>query len=546
MVDVIDTAALRRWIDLASDALNRHQAEINALNVFPVPDGDTGTNMALTVAAGAQAVAELPVGSTLAELADTVSAATLAGARGNSGIILSQYLRAFMQRLVSEPVVSTSAFAAAVQDAFDAAYGSVGEPQEGTILSVARAVAQNAGTFIANNPALPLEDLVSSVASTAQAALDRTPAQLPVLARAGVVDAGGRGLVVLLESLVELITGTRIDTVPEVLATPRLDECALTGGVFEVIYLLETSPGQIDALRQDLSSDGDSVVIAGADDSWSVHVHTDDVGAAIEAGLAVGRPSKIRITDLRGSVTGVLGDSDSLMSIVDAVDPGHMRTLGRGLVAVAHGPGMVELLESSGVQVVRAYGRIAPSTAEILAAIKKCQSSEIVLMPSSSGIKPAAEAAADLVREQDIRIAVIPTRSIVQTLAAVAVHNAQARFEDEVVAMAGAATATHYGGVSISTRDAMTSAGRCSVGDVLGIIEGDVVEIGDSVPEVAHRLLSRLLSTGGELLTIVRGEEADPLVTSALISRIRREHPGLEVMDYDGGQPVWQFIVGVE
>jgi len=168
------------------------------------------------------------------------------------------------------------------------------------------------------------------------------------------------------------------------------------------------------------------------------------------------------------------------------------------------------------------------------------------VLPSSSGIRSAAETAAALARDKGIVVTVIPTRSIVQTLAAVAVHAPRARFDDDVVAMTGAATATHYGGISIATRDAMTSAGRCAQGDVLGIIEGDVVEIGSDVSEVAYRLLTRLLSAGGELVTVVRGQESSAQTSKDLINRIRRENPAIEVSEYDGGQPVWPLIVGVE
>jgi len=196
--------------------------------------------------------------------------------------------------------------------------------------------------------------------------------------------------------------------------------------------------------------------------------------------------------------------------------------------------------------VVRATPRVAPSTAELLDAVRQAGVDEVVLLPSESDIRPVAEAAAIKARDEGIRVAVVPTRSIVQTLAAVAVHEPSARIEDDVVAMTNASRATRYGGVSIASREAFTSAGLCHVGDVLGIVEGDVIEIGDAVDDVAARVLGRLLSTGGELVTILRGTEADDVVATTVSRRVRREHPGVEVVVYDGGQPYWPLILGVE
>jgi dihydroxyacetone kinase-like predicted kinase len=207
---------------------------------------------------------------------------------------------------------------------------------------------------------------------------------------------------------------------------------------------------------------------------------------------------------------------------------------------------MSEVLESAGVVVVGAQGRVSPSAGEFAMAADGTHAREIVILPSSSGIRGAAELAATALRDQGVTVAVIPTRSIVQTLAAVAVHDPGALFSDDVVSMTRAATATHYGGVSISTRDAMTTAGRCVVGDVLGIIEGDVVEIGGSVNEVADRLLHRMLAVGGDLVTVVEGEGAPTDFVADVLNRVRREHPGIEIIRYSGGQPVWPLIIGVE
>ena len=533
----LDTVAT--WLPILSATLDRHQAEINALNVFPIPDGDTGTIMALTVAAGLQAVQALPSEASNSDVSAAFSAATLAGARGNSGVILAEYLRAFLADL--GPGASAAPVARALRSAADAAYASVGEPLEGTILSVARAVADRAEELVEITPSL--DELVMAVIGAANEALNNTPTQLPALARAGVVDAGGRGLVVALESLGEFVTGTRLDEVPETLASPKLEGCSTDDGAFEVMYLLKTPTDRIDEVRRILLQKGESVVIAGSDSLWSVHVHTDDVGAVIEAGVAAGRPLNIQVNDLRAPGTVVV-EAAPTARVATSVPP--VERGSRGLVAVAHGPGMREVLESAGVQVVMAYGRVAPSAAELRTAMESTGCAEVVVLPSSSGIRAAAELAADAGREDGQTVAVVPTRSIVQTLAAAAVHDPHIRFADDVVAMTRAATATHYGGVSIATRDAMTTAGRCSVGDVLGIIEGDVVEIGHSVDQVAYQLLNRMLAVGGELVTVIRGSDASADTAAEVLNRLRREHPGIEIVQYHGGQPLWPLIVGVE
>jgi len=550
--DALDAAGIRRWADLGLAALGRHRSEIDALNVFPVPDGDTGTNMFLTFeaavealgeararheaataeaeAAGTEPATEAPDALDAHESVATLAHGALLGARGNSGIILSQLVHGFADGLATvrlsagthhEEVVVAFARAA------DSAYAAVADPREGTVLSVARAAADAVAGL---GPGTSLGALVTAAADAASEALARTPDQLEVLRRAGVVDAGGRGLVVILDALVEAVTGVRRDPGPMAPPLP-LDVVTFDegGGTYEVMYLLEAPDPAAHTLRAVLADLGDSVVVVGGNGLWNVHVHTDDVGAAIEAGIVAGRPHRIRMTDLREDAARRRD-----------------RPHGRAVVAVAHGPGSAALLETAGATVVRAVARTAPSTAEMLEGITRAGVDEVLLLPSESDIRPVAEAAADKARLEGLRVSVVPTRSIVQTLAAVAVHDATATFDDDVVAMTRAASDTRYGGISVAVREAVTSAGVCREGDVLGIVAGDVVEIGSSVEEVAARLLGRLLSTGGELVTLVRGDDVDDAAVDAVRRQVRREHHGVEVQVFDGGQPYWPLIVGVE
>lgn len=530
----LDAAAVRRWLDLGLAGLGHRRAEIDALNVFPVPDGDTGTNLFLTLEAAVSAVAEdAPPDGDLPALVAAVSQGALLGARGNSGIIVSQLVRGFGEVLASagpddDPGITV---AEAFRRAADSAYAAVAEPKEGTVLTVARAAADSTAGL---GPGTSVAAVLTTAADAAAEALERTPDQLEALRRAGVVDAGGRGLVVLLDALVESVTGEHREQAPTALPVHHPSdgvEAQEEGGAYEVMYLLDADDAAVPRLRGVLAGLGDSLVVVGGNGLWNVHVHTDDVGAAIEAGIEAGRPHRIRVTDLCKDT--------ALRRSVQA--PG-----GRVVVAVAHGAGTAALLEASGARVVRAHGNIAPSTGEVLEVLRSTTEAEVVLLPSESDIRPVAEAAADVVRRDGRRASVVPTRSIVQTLAAVAVHDSSATFEDDVVAMTRAAGATRYGGVSVAVKDAVTSAGVCRVGDVLGIAGGDVVEIGSSVEDVAVALLGRLLATGGELVTLVRGDEGGEALVDAVARRVRRGHAGTEVVVYDGGQPYWPLILGVE
>jgi dihydroxyacetone kinase-like predicted kinase len=295
------------------------------------------------------------------------------------------------------------------------------------------------------------------------------------------------------------------------------------------MYLLEAPDESIPGFKERLAGLGDSLVVVGGDELWNIHVHVDDAGAAVEAGMAVGTPYRIRIT--------------YLASVVETGD----HPTGRALVVVAHGAGVADLLEASGVTVVRAPELGRPSTAEMLAGIEATGAREVVLLPGDKDSLPVAEAAGIAARDSGHRVAVIPTRSIVQSLAGVAVHSPEETFDDDVVAMTRAASATQYAGLTTASREAMTSAGVCRVGDELGVIAGDILEIGDDVQGVARAVLARMLSRGGaELVTVVLGQDAPADLLTRLQRWVERNYPGVELVGYEGGQPRWHAILGVE
>ncbi|HET8971250.1 MAG TPA: DAK2 domain-containing protein, partial [Candidatus Nanopelagicales bacterium] len=466
-----------------------------------------------------------------AAVGEALAHGALLGARGNSGIILSQLTRGFVTGLAdSAGLPRAAAVAVALQLAARGAYEAVATPVEGTVLTVARVAAERAAEVAGRLPD-DLPAVVRAARDGARDALAQTPQQLAVLARAGVVDSGGRGLVVLYEALDEVVSGVRRVLHPGPLPVPvpaadREPE-EYTGGAYEVMYLLEAGAEAGPVVRDRLAELGDSVVVVGSSGLWNVHVHTDDVGPAIEAGIVAGRPYRIQVTNLTSA-----GD--------------HRAGTGRAVVVVTHGPGTATVLAGAGATTVPALPGQAPSTEELLDGVRRTGVAEVVLLTSDSDTRPAAEAAAREARQQRIRVAVIPTRSIVQSLAAVAVHDAGAEFDDAVIAMTRAAHATRYAAVTTAVREAITMAGTCRPGDILGVMDGDVAEIGTAVPEVSASMVERLLGSGGELVTLVTGEGAEPGLVEGVRRQLRRDHPGVELVSYDGGQPHWPLIVGVE
>jgi DAK2 domain fusion protein YloV len=520
VLERLDGAAVRRWLAAAHAALDAHCAEIDALNVYPVPDGDTGTNLAATLLAAASAARTAADG----DLIHSVARGALLGSKGNSGTIVAAYLRGFGETLGGG---SAADLARALRAASESAWAAVATPVEGTILSVARAAADGAeGGDVAC--------VVRSAARAAADALARTPSQLAALAAAGVVDAGGRGLCVLLDALVSVVTG---DAVPDVSPPPLVPRAALTAAresgsseyAYEVQYLLDAPA--VDALRDRLGSLGDSLVVVGGDGLWNVHVHVNDVGAAIEAGVEAGRPHRITVTRFADQPApprspGVVG--------------------GRAVVAVVPGFGLADLYEAAGATVVHGGPSASPSTGALLDAILATGAAEVVVLPNDGNVHaPAAHAAAEA-RAAGREVHVVPTRSPVQGLAALAVCDPARDFADDAIAMSAAASATRWAEVTTAVRDAQTSAGACRAGDVLGLVHGDVAVIGRDVGEVGYDLLRRLLDGGGELVTVVTGADCAAGLGDSLADRVRAAYPLVEAEVHAGGQPHYPLLLGVE
>jgi DAK2 domain fusion protein YloV len=516
------------WLRRATSVISDSADALNAINVFPVPDADTGSNLKLTLTGIADAVPELEQTS----LDAAVQAAVLC-AHGNSGAIVAEMFvslcRAFEHDLPGLRSMPSGTLAATLlRLAAVAARRAVAQPVAGTILTVADDAAWAAEEVAARQPGDALA-VVQAAREGARESLARTPEQLDVLASAGVVDAGGQAYVLLLDVLAEILGGAAAQPLTQ--ASPRAAsqqaETWRMTGEYEVMYTLRGAPSSdLDALRGHLSELGHSVVIVGDQAIAQVHVHLAEAGAAIEAALPLGELSQVRITAVPSHAAG---------------QPAVGR---RSLLAVVAGPGLAEAVSSlGGVPVLATDGDV---TIEQLASAAQQTCGDVVILPNGSqNLKRAGEVATEL-RRSGRRVGIIPTRAQVQGLAAMAVHEPSADFESAVVAMSNAAGHARHAAISVPQSATVTSAGRCEPGAVLGLIEGDVVLIGTSLEEVAWQLVQRLLSAGGELLTLVRGTGAGDDLSTQITARVRQRFPIVDVEVLEGGQSRYPLLLGLE
>ncbi len=558
MPEVLDAAAVRGWCAAGLAALTAAREEIDAINVYPVADRDTGTNLVLTMrsvvdALGLESGIDGP--GDAEPLADTVRAmarGALAGARGNSGVILSQLLRGIADVLADAAPGRGHVLARALQRATDLGYAAVDEPVEGTILTVARAAADAGARAAASCD--DLAAVAQAAAAAGAAALARTRGQLAVLAAANVVDAGGRGLVVLLDALYAVVVGRPTDAPAESADRESADQplagpvCQPDGAgyAYEVQYLLDAGEPDVRLLTARLRELGDSLAVAGAEGTWNVHVHVDDVGAAVEAGIEAGRPHRIAVTRF--------ADRDARVPPVPPVPassaphPGAPtgQGTGRSVVVIADQDGLSELFAAEDAVVLTGRAAEAPPIAELVDAVCGTGGREVIVLVTTPDAAGVAAAAADQARLRGRTVAVVPTRSAVQGLAALAVADRDRRFDDDVIAMTAAAGATRWAEVMRALGRAQTSAGVCEAGDVLGLIEDDVAVIGADVERVAAELLDRLLTGGGELVTVLTGAHADDGLGERLAARVHECWPAVETVVYRVGQLHRPVLLGVE
>jgi DAK2 domain fusion protein YloV len=552
---LLDALALRTWAHAALDGLVAHTDEINRLNVFPVADADTGTNMLFTmrsacVQADAPALADDLVAVTAA-LAD----GALRGARGNSGVILSQILRGLAE-VTAEAVTESSGerntldaatLSAGLRHAVGLVVASLGESVSGTILSVLQAAAGAAESVTADGA-----DLAATVLATSDAAavaLERTTQQLDVLAAAGVVDAGGRGLLVLLDALTATVTGHAPHRRPyegasadaAAPAPALLTQSQPVVGAppqFEVMYLLSgCDHAGVEELRQRLERLGDSVAIAASGTGgrtaaqYSVHVHADDGGAAIEAALDLGTPSRIQVTALSAGSTG---------------RPAGGWSRSRAVVAVIDGDGARELFAGEGAGVLEPDGDGPVTAHHLLRALVDTGAGQVMVLPNGYVAAEELVAGCTAAIGWGIDVVPVPTGSMVQGLAALAVHDPARAAVDDGYTMARAAGSARHGSVRVATEEALTWAGACKPGDGLGIAGDEVLIVGDDVVAAGAGLIDLLMVAGGELITVLTGADVGPEVALALQEHVHREHLGAEIVTYRTGHRGDALLIGVE
>jgi hypothetical protein len=542
---------LRAVVTRYRDALRAHQEALNRLNVYPVPDGDTGTNMALTLES---VVAEL--GSTDGDLAATckaVSHGALMGARGNSGVILSQVLRGIADVVRANDGVDAPACAEALSSASAAAYEAVMRPVEGTILTVVRESAAAAEEAASEGGSLT--DVLDAARGAGQQALDRTPELLPVLAQAGVVDAGGAGFLLLLDALLAVVAGR---PVPEPPAAPAPEggaatrtagaevEAAHAGGLsdlrYEVMYFLEAPDEAVPAFKDVWAGIGDSIVVVGGDGLWNCHIHTDDIGAAIEAALDCGRPRRIRVTDLHEQVEEERWVREAAAGGDGPAAPSE--PVPTAVVAVATGDGIRRIFHSLGVHQIVAGGQsMNPSTAQILEAVESTPAEEVVVLPNNKNIIPVAEQV-DAHTAKAVRV--VPTRGIAEGFAALLAYDPQASADENAAAMGEAAEAVAAGEVTMAVRDSAWDGGAIRQGDWLGLARGRIAVVEPTLAAAATGLLDDLVGDGHEIVTIIEGEGASAADTRRITEWLAEHRPSVDAEVHHGGQPLYPYLFGVE
>ena len=558
--------ALRHTLVTYRDTLKRHQADINKLNVYPVPDGDTGTNMMRTLDAVVAELEKHP--GALDETCNAISHGSLMGARGNSGVILSQILRGLSATMKSAREHGAPKVAEALKAASVAAYESVLKPIEGTILTVVRETADAA--MRAAGDGATLAAMLRVARAAGRESLANTPELLPVLKDAGVVDAGGAGFLLFLDSALHVVDGEPLPE-PENISGPNTEQLIAVmkrgeadGTVdvselrYEVMFLLEIDDTKSNAFKQKWGEIGDSIVVVGGEGLYNCHIHTNDIGAAIEAPIALGgRPHQIRVTDLFEEVAeehekreAQLGSPHGAEAATLGGKP-NFRTHAAlpevtcAVVAVASGDGIAELFGNLGVHGVVTGGQtLNPSTQELLDAVEHMNAQQVVILPNNKNIIPVAQQVDGLSKKE---VRVVPTCSMPEALAALVAYDPEASAEHNGGAMAKAAAAVVTGEITTAVRDTKTDAGNVKAGDAIGLVRGDgVVAIADDVFECATALLKHIVTDDRELLTIIVGVDGTAETTNHIVTWVGEHFPSISSEVHRGGQPLYPYLFGVE
>jgi DAK2 domain fusion protein YloV len=519
--------------------LQHHQNAINVLNVYPVPDGDTGTNMVLTMQAAWAEIDESPERN-VGQMAHKVAHGALMGARGNSGVILSQIWRGFARSMDEKEVYRAEDLAAACREAEITAYKGVVKPVEGTILTVARAIADAAA-----RAAEQTEDLVhmlERMVFAAHEAVILTPSLLPVLAEAGVVDAGGQGLFVILEGMLRHMRGESI-----------AEDMALTGAVdliaaeldpgeagygYDVQYLIVGQGLDVNAIRQEITAMGECPLVVGDLTTVKVHVHVPDPGVPISYGASLGGLRDVIVEDMQAQYQDFIVERD--LPTTPAASPSQKI----GVVAVVMGEGLARVFQSLGVGAIVHGGQtMNPSTQDLLEAIESLATEQVILLPNNKNVILAAEQACALSSKP---AAVIPSRSIPQGGAALLAMNYQADFDTNVTMMTDALDEVETGEVTIAVRSVKINGMEIADGQIIGLHDGELKVTGATVEEVVQALLKSMDTAEREIITLYYGEDVNEIEANALAAVLQENWPDQEIEVITGGQPHYHYILSVE
>jgi len=581
---LLDGKTFAEMVLAGAEALERNVEQVNALNVFPVPDGDTGTNMNLTMRSGVQELRSRPSLS-LGAAAEALSKGLLMGARGNSGVILSQLFRGFARGASGHDELNATQFAAALQQGVDTAYKSVVKPVEGTILTVAREAARHAVSIVRRTP--DIAQLMREVLEKAKETLKRTPDMLPILKQVGVVDSGGQGLVHIYEGFTAYLSGEAIVEDVEVPAlvlagasarpapaaaparraeSPRAQSRLETESIefpYDMEFFIrrpEKLPGGMRFNREwfikALEKDGDSVIVIEEDDIIKVHVHSRKPGDVLNSALPYGELIDIRILNMREQHRELLEQEEDGPELaapevltgcapVQGVSPEQVHEYAPyGIIAVAMGGGIADIFLRHEADIVLSGGQtMNPSTEDFLQAIESLSAERIYLLPNNGNVILTAQQAAEM---SGRAVTVIPTRSILQGLAALLAFNEAETAERNEERMRGAAESVRSGEVTLAVRD--TTIGDLSIreGDYIGILDKEIVAASRSLQDTCRTLLAKMLEDGGELVTVLTGEGTSEEETAALSDWLKEEYPDAELEVFEGGQPLYPYLIAVE
>ncbi len=541
---MIDGKTLKYAYISAAVTISNMKKEVDELNVYPVPDGDTGTNMSMTMS---NALKELMVSSDdlpASEIAKTAASAMLRGARGNSGVILSLLFRGFSKGLAGKSEIDCEDIVTALESGVKAAYKAVMNPTEGTILTVARVASEKAAeaAHLVNDPAVLWED----VCKAAEEALEKTPEQLPVLKKAGVVDAGGKGLTLIWNAMRDVFNGGEAVVPVEVGSSTVTVSAAAAAGDEEITFtyctefIVNKSPESKDpaALRAYLETIGDCVVVVDDEDIIKVHVHTDHPGKAIEEGLKFGALTNMKIDNMRmqHESKAAAAKNDGMVPVA-AEKP-------FGFVTVAAGKGIEELFRNLGADcVVRGGQTMNPSTEDILRAVYSTPAETVFVLPNNKNIIMAAEQAAKL---SERRVCVIPTRTIPQGITAMMSYDPDASFSDNRMEMTKAIERVSTGQVTFAARDSLYEGKNIKKGDILALENNKLVFLERDVSKAAYKLTKRMIKGDSAYVTLIYGSDVSDERAEELAEIMKTKFGHVEIMLINGGQPVYYYIISVE